>query len=1025
MSEGSCARDHRGGYAMTIPLYQPVVCPILVGRGADLAVLQTCTEAAASGRGSVVLLSGEAGIGKSRLVTELQRSAETLEFQLLSGQCFPADRSCPYAPLLDLLRAFLAPLSPAQITSALGSSARALFPLLPEPVQHLPEVASLPPLPALDPEQEKRRLFTQLSDVFQRAMTFRPLLLVVEDIHWSDESTLEFLSFFARKIASSRLLVVLTYRSEEVGQQLRSFLAQLDRERQRQEVVLEPLSRANTETFLQTILQGTDRLPAGMLDALYDLTEGNPFFLEEVLKALIVAGELVEGKNGWHWKRADTWHIPLSLHNAVELRLTRLSANARRVLQLAAVAGRRFDFALLQQITHDDEASLVELMKEAIAAQLVVEETAEQLSFRHALTRQAIAAGLLARERRTLHGVIAQTLEQLHTTALDTHFADLAYHFAEAELWSKAIEYAKLAAEQAQALSAPRAAVEQWTRVMHAAGQLGQAVPPLCYRARGQAAEILGDFEQAQADYERALLAARQMDDGRLEWQSLLDLGNLWLGRDYKRTGAYFQQAVDFAKELGDAVLHARSLNQQATWLLNTGQITEALSTNREALALFEAGPDQPGMIETLERLGTVSIHGGDTVTALHIYSRAIDFLRAQGNRSVLCSCLVMRAALGTPFGGETDGTVNGSLAACERDVVEALQLARELEWTAGEAFAEIFFGGILVSFGRLGTGLVHAQQGLRLATEIDHQQLLVTAHDTLGRIYLAMLSPEQALAHAEVGLEAAQALGPVIWITYLITVQVRAYAALGRPKLAEVALQEVRAGAENPHHEAERQLLLAWAELALVQHQPELALERCEQLLSIPPQRVAEPGERVIPRLWQCQGEALAALGRTEEAIQVLEEAKRGAILQQYLPLLWQIERSLGRVYQKQRRKEEAHQAFVSAHQGIATLAESIEDPALRTRFEQAAQATLPKEKPVSARQATTSQYNGLTEREREVAALIGQGKSNAEIAELLVVSKRTVETYVSSVLSKLGVPSRHQIALWAQDKELVHRQR
>ena len=147
----------------------------------------------------------------------------------------------------------------------------------------------------------------------------------------------------------------------------------------------------------------------------------------------------------------------------------------------------------------------------------------------------------------------------------------------------------------------------------------------------------------------------------------------------------------------------------------------------------------------------------------------------------------------------------------------------------------------------------------------------------------------------------------------------------------------------------------------------------------------------------------ALQRLVEDEEAIQVLEEARRGAKLQQYLPLLWQIERSLGRAYQRQRRQDEAQQAFASARQGIALLSESIEEPALRWHFEQAAYATLPKEKPVSQRRATASQYSGLTEREREVAALIGQGKSNAEMAELLVVSKRTVETYVSSVLSKV----------------------
>ncbi len=373
------------------------------------------------------------------------------------------------------------------------------------------------------------------------------------------------------------------------------------------------------------------------------------------------------------------------------------------------------------------------------------------------------------------------------------------------------------------------------------------------------------------------------------------------------------------------------------------------------------------------------------------------------------------------PMGGDTNCTVNWSCAECERDLAEALHLARELEWAAGEAFVEFFYGGILASFGQLGAGLAHGQLGLRLATEINHQQWIAGAHDALARISLALLAPDQALAHAHVGLEAARELGSAIWIAEFIAVQIQAYAALGQPKLAEAALQEVRSWAKDPRQAMERSLLLAWAELALAQHQPELALQRCEQLLTTAPQRAGETEAHVIPRLWKCQGEALSALGRAEESIQFLGEARRGARLQEYLPLLWQIERSLGWAYQRQRRLEEAQQAFASARQGIALLSESIEDPAQRLHFEQTAYATLPQEKPVSLRQATSNQYGGLTEREREVAALVGQGQSNAEIAELLVISKRTVETYVSNVLSKVGLTSRSQIALWARDKGLV----
>ena len=156
--------------------------------------------------------------------------------------------------------------------------------------------------------------------------------------------------------------------------------------------------------------------------------------------------------------------------------------------------------------------------------------------------------GLLVRERRALHGTIAQTLEGLYTSDLDAHLSDLTYHYAEAEIWNKAMEYATRAAEQAQALSAPRAAIEQWTRAQHAANQLRQDVPPTCYRARGKAYEILGDFEQAQTDLERAQHKAHQTEDGRLEWQCLLDLGFLWTSRDYKRAGAYFQLAVELAR---------------------------------------------------------------------------------------------------------------------------------------------------------------------------------------------------------------------------------------------------------------------------------------------------------------------------------------------------------------------------------------------------------------------------------------------------------------------------------------------
>jgi predicted ATPase len=184
-----------------------------------------------------------------------------------------------------------------------------------------------------------------------------------------------------------------------------------------------------------------------LLDALYALTEGNPFLVEELLKSLIEAGDIVYEHGYWQRKEAGEWHIPRSVQDAVDLRTAQLSEGARQVLSLAAVAGRHFDFALLQALTKHDEAQLLRLLKELIAAQLLVEESAERFAFRHALTRQAVTAQLLGRERKALRRTIAETLEHLYASSIEAHSADLAYHFFEAGAWEQALLYGQRAGE--------------------------------------------------------------------------------------------------------------------------------------------------------------------------------------------------------------------------------------------------------------------------------------------------------------------------------------------------------------------------------------------------------------------------------------------------------------------------------------------------------------------------------------------------------------------------------------------------
>lgn len=302
---------------------KPVVCPALVGRTSDLEALHLHLDQAKDGKGHTVLLSGEAGIGKSRLVDEAKARALALGFLPFQGNCFQPDRSCPYAPLLDLLRAYLIGMG-EPIPAEKEALARDLFPLLPE---FVPAQASAA-LPVPNPEHEKRRLFSVLAQFFIRQATRQPVLLIIEDVHWSDDISLEFLHYLARQTTTQRLLVLLTYRSDEVSPDLKHWLAQLDQERLSQECSLTRLTRRDVDVMLRAIFQVQRPIHAAFLDTFFTLTEGNPFFVEEVLKSLTATGEIIDRDGLQDHKPLNDLHIPRSIEDAVQQRSRHLSQRA-------------------------------------------------------------------------------------------------------------------------------------------------------------------------------------------------------------------------------------------------------------------------------------------------------------------------------------------------------------------------------------------------------------------------------------------------------------------------------------------------------------------------------------------------------------------------------------------------------------------------------------------------------------------------------------------------------------------------
>ncbi|MGE3267788.1 MAG: helix-turn-helix transcriptional regulator [Chloroflexota bacterium] len=1007
-------------------LDRPVICPVLIGRAPYVETLDRYLDLAADHQGQTLLVAGEAGVGKSRLAADARQRAASRGMAVLEGCCFESHRSVPYAPLIDLLRAAARAEQPfgswtQQLAESIGPGARELARILPELGQHVAGAATA----TEQPEQERHRLFRVLVDGICRLAADRPALVIVEDAHWSDDASLDFLEDLARQVPTLPMLLLVTYRDDEVSRAVSKLLATLDRQRLAAELRLGRLERAEVGEMLQAIC-GLDRpVSPDFLDAVFSLTDGNPFFVEEVLRSLIAVGdvEVTAADGAWVHHPVGQLRVPRSVRDAVERRAEGLSAAGRHVLSIAAVAGHRFDIDLVKALTGQDEAEVVETIKELLAAGLVVEESADRFAFRHALTREAVRAGLLARERKALHQTIAETLEQLHGQtpgALDAHVADLAHHFHEAGAWDRVMRYAPRAGERAMALYAPRAAVEHFARALEAAPQLGLQPPMGLLRAQGQAYDLLGDFESARGAFEAVLEQARVAGDRFVEWQALADLGAAWIGRSYERGGQYYQVALVLARQIRehDPRPLAQTLNCIGNWHTNLEEPAEAVHHHEEALALFRSLDDRRGIAETLDYLGMASYLAGDPITAARYFEEAVPILRELDHRQGLASTL---ATLAIARAGGTFGdllappmTEPGS---AWRDAEAALTIAREIGWRAGEAYSLNCVSNSTRATGAYARALETALEAQHVAEALEHREWMVYARNSLGTIYLDLLAVSEAESLFNRAVEMSWASGSRYWIRFSSAGAALACVEQGDYGRAALLLEGLVDLSRPAQTWAERAVWYVHARLALSRGDPATAL-RLIDLLIASDQHAAQG--QVLCRPTYVRGEALAALGRPAEAEAALQIARRKAAGRDARPLLWRIEAALGRVAGGQGRRRESQEAFAAARAIVDQIAGEVTEPGLRTQFLNGVEGLVPRPRPPTSRQAVRQAFDGLTARERDVAALVGQGKSNREIADALVLGERTVQTHVSSILGKLSFTSRTQIAVWATDRGL-----
>jgi tetratricopeptide (TPR) repeat protein len=578
---------------------------VFVGREQEMSELQGALHETISGQGQVVMLVGEAGSGKTRLAEQLATYSRIRGAQVLVGRCYEGEGAPAFWPWIQVVRAYVRKMGTPLLQATMGSGAADIAQLVADVRECLPD---LYPPPTLEPEQARFRLFDSITSFLKNAGSLCPIVLILEDLHWADAPSLMLLQFLVRDVTHARLLVIGTYRDTELGRQhpLAQTLAELARHGFTKRMNLPGLTEPHVARFIELT---TGISPSETLvSAVFRDTEGNPFFVNEVVKLLIEEGRLDEPLHG-----TLTIPLPQGVREVIGRRLDHLSETCDSVLTVASVIGREFNVGELEPLCNVPESQLIQVLEEAVRAKLIIETpTPGQYNFVHALIRETLSSELSTARRVRLHLRVGEVLEDLYRKDLDAHVTELAYHFLQAAATGKidkAISYSLRAAERANRLLA---------------------------------------YEESADHYERALSALALKEEPDEECRCYLLLG---LADAETKTGnadkgwEAFQEAANIARKLPAPELFARAALGSGSWAigLRYGKVDEVqVGLLEEALAMIPQD-DSALRAKVLAQMALACYHmPGDR--RLLLSQSALEMARRVGDAAAQVAALFSRA---------------------------------------------------------------------------------------------------------------------------------------------------------------------------------------------------------------------------------------------------------------------------------------------------------------------------------------------------------------------------------------------
>jgi len=897
-----------------------------VGRSDAAAALEAAWAAVREGGFRAVLVAGEPGIGKTRLVREFARTAHEQGATVLAGSC-REETLVPYQPFVEALGHYVACSSAAELAVHVTPRRAQLAAIVPELED--PRTASVPT--GLGAEQERFRLFEAVSSLLADAAHLRPLVLVLDDLHWADQPSLLMLRHLAHSAQGAPLIVLGTYRPVEIDDEhpLAAALAELRRARVVEQLSLSGLGEAEVAKLI--VGRAGQEAPREFVRRVANRSEGNPFFIEELLHDVGAEADWDVAAGG----------VPDSVRDLLLRRLRGLGEECRQALSVAAVAGRDFELDVLERILDCPRDQLIDLVEEGIDADILVEppQSVGRLRFSHALFRETIYEQLSATRKAAIHGRIAAAIEEIPTDRPDERAGTLAYHFRAAGELRKAFDYHRRAAAAAERVHAQETALENLEGAIVAGEMLGLTVATEetirdLYRARAWTLELLGEPERALADLERALEGARAAGDRATEMHAQNSLGTHWHMLDPQASRHCHEEALRIADELGDDSGQVSALNRLSLVLANELEFAEAIELGERALEIARRAGDELAVSRAMDSLKFAALQLGDLE---RLEELCAELERAQRQRGDLwylqwTLCESSYVPLERCDWQEAERRVADALATSERigDSQTGVLIRDTSSWIArcrGDYANSLAFGREALERGD------------------THAGWLGWAAAGLATPLLDLRAAEEAVAVLERGLAAAErnrARGQIF----------RCLGALSSATRLAGSESDARALAERAGRIAEQvttppgkvdfwgeQAYFAIAETHLANGDVERAEEEMRGRLEAWERSGAK---RSIAMTARALARCAEAQGDWDSAARMLARSAEAAGEEGLLCERWQIEAGLARVAAATNRPEEAEDHGRRARELIEAMAVSVGDEDIGGRFRECALAEI-----------------------------------------------------------------------------------